>query len=199
MNALLFLRASVNNCPYVQCHTPVNVLINTSKGQKNSCHQLQKVPVPQFQHNRYLALTDTVPPKQSCISHFVTITSCSWYSRNQYFWLHLEFVVNEVTLGRDFLRVLRFSPVTTVPSAAVTDAVCVEMPQTVFHNSPRHVSCCCCCCIVLSRAAVVEQVIKHVMQHQVFVVMCLYVGWQVVYNSCTVVIVNPAILKCLIW
>jgi hypothetical protein len=36
--------------------------------------------------------------------------------------------------------------------------MCVEMPQTVFHNSPSHVSC--CCSIVLSRAAVGEHVIK---------------------------------------
>jgi len=80
--------------------------------------------------------------------------------------VHVRFVLDEVTLGRDFLRILRFSPVSTVPSTAVTDAVCAVMPQTVFHNSPNHVSC--CCSIVLPRAAVVEHVIKHVMQHQVF-------------------------------
>jgi hypothetical protein len=77
--------------------------------------------------------------------------------------VHVRMVVDKVTLGRDFFRVLPFSPVSTVPSTAVTDAVCVEMPQTAFHNSPSQVSR--CCSVVLSRAAVVEQIIKHVMQH----------------------------------
>jgi hypothetical protein len=96
MNALLYLRASVCNCPYVQCHTPINVLVDTSKGQKYSCHQLQKVQVPQFQHSKYLALTDTLPQKQSCITHFVTITSCPLYSIDQLFWLNFSVKISAV-------------------------------------------------------------------------------------------------------
>jgi hypothetical protein len=82
VNALAYLRASVNNCPYVQCHTPINVLINTSKGQEQ-LPPVAEIPVPQFQHNNYLALTNTLPQKQSCVTPFVKIMSCSFYSINQ--------------------------------------------------------------------------------------------------------------------